>query len=79
MELFHATHSGTRIQLLSSFSSFFFRAPQVSDESELGPLQKFLQWCDQVNLVLNSKVGRYCTGPVLPNVLHFTRLKTLFF
>lgn len=31
-------------------------ALQVSDGPEPSPLQNFLQWCDQVNLTLNSKV-----------------------
>ncbi|XP_027128327.1 N-lysine methyltransferase setd6 [Larimichthys crocea] len=29
---------------------------KVSDDSELSPLQNFLQWCDRVHLVLSSKV-----------------------
>lgn len=32
------------------------KRPKVSDGSELSPLQNFLRWCDDVSLVLNSKV-----------------------
>lgn len=65
--------------VVKKFTSLLL-ALQVSDGSELGPLQNFLQWCDQVSLVLSSKVGYYCTLTVLsPNgdIVHAVTRRSL--